>query len=412
MKRIAYLTIISLLPLITSSQGIRFIHNKSWQQVLASAKQQKKFIFVNVFATWCAPCNAMAKEVYPQKKVGDFFNVHFINVAVQLDTTKDDAPEVKARYADAHSIRTKYAIRAFPTYLFFSPDGRLVHRKVGASDAKTFLSAASDALHPPTQYYTIKKQYEAGRRDSSFLRRLAVAANDAYDGEFAYKAGRQYLRSVNDWLNKDAISIVVATTRKTTDTGFQFMLSHSAAVDSVIGAGQTISYLRYLVMKQDIFPVFDSAAQTKKEIDWTSLEQSLEGRYPSLGKRSVLMARIMYERQRKNWPAFRQSVNDYVSADSSNVDPGELNDYAWAVFQNCSDRQCLEDALRWSQQTLSGANAHDSRFLDTYANLLYRLGNQENAIKVETEAAAIRNQPGGALEKTLEKMRNNQPTWE
>ena len=46
-----------------------------------------ELIFMDAYAIWCDPCKKMAKNVFKQKKVGQFFNQNFINV--KMDMEKD-----------------------------------------------------------------------------------------------------------------------------------------------------------------------------------------------------------------------------------------------------------------------------------------------------------------------------------
>ena len=122
MKKI--LILIMALPFyVMAQQGMKFEHGISWANIQAKAKAENKYIFMDAFTTWCGPCKHMAANIFPMATVGDFFNDKFINVKVQLDTTKNDNDEVKSWYAAGHDIMTKYKVQAFPTYLFFSPEG-------------------------------------------------------------------------------------------------------------------------------------------------------------------------------------------------------------------------------------------------------------------------------------------------
>ena len=91
-----------LLPAFVNAQkkenvGAHFIHSvPNWNKIVAQAKKENKFIFVDCYTTWCGPCKEMSKEIFPKKKVGNFFNKTFINVAFQLDTTKKDNANVIA----------------------------------------------------------------------------------------------------------------------------------------------------------------------------------------------------------------------------------------------------------------------------------------------------------------------------
>lgn len=57
-----------------------------WDEALAKAKQENKLLFVDLYTEWCAPCKMVAKIVFPQKKIGNYYNQHFINY--QLDAEK------------------------------------------------------------------------------------------------------------------------------------------------------------------------------------------------------------------------------------------------------------------------------------------------------------------------------------
>ncbi len=70
------------------NKGIQFHQNESWESIVALAKKENKLIFMDCYTSWCGPCKALARDVFPQQKVGDFFNPRFINV--QYDMEKGD----------------------------------------------------------------------------------------------------------------------------------------------------------------------------------------------------------------------------------------------------------------------------------------------------------------------------------
>ena len=74
------------------------------------AKTENKYIFVDCFTTWCGPCTYMSNNIFPMEEVGNFYNDKFINVAMQFDSTINDAENIKARYADAVFIFKEYKI--------------------------------------------------------------------------------------------------------------------------------------------------------------------------------------------------------------------------------------------------------------------------------------------------------------
>src|SRR5882724_7685125 len=98
---------------------------------MEKAKATQKYIFVDCYATWCGPCKTMDNKIYPLESIGEYFNDKFISLKVQMDTSRQDNDEVKNGYADAHDLKSQYQIGILPTFLFFSPEGKLVHRAFG-----------------------------------------------------------------------------------------------------------------------------------------------------------------------------------------------------------------------------------------------------------------------------------------
>ena len=69
----------------------------------------------------------------------------------------------------------------------------------------------------------------------------------------------------------------------------------------------------------------------------------------------------------------------------------------------------LELALQWARRSVLLAPGNANRF-DTEANLLYKLGNKEEAIKMEKQAAQM-DPKDKDITKALQKMQLGTPTW-
>jgi tetratricopeptide (TPR) repeat protein len=91
-----------------------------------------------------------------------------------------------------------------------------------------------------------------------------------------------------------------------------------------------------------------------------------------------------------------------------------LNNIAWTVFEKVSDKKVLQDALNWSKRSRE-LSPDNSGFLDTYANLLYKLGRNKEAITCEKEAlgydAKVGKTPNGIMVEALRKMIAGEKTW-
>jgi thioredoxin-related protein len=388
--------------LLAQEKGMYFEHNTSWEKVLAKAKAENKYIFVDCFTTWCGPCKAMSKNIFPLEEVGNFYNKNFINVKIQLDTTKNDNDDVKSWFAAGKEISTKYEVRAYPTYLMFDPNGLIVHRAVGSSDAAAFLAKGADAINPEKQYYSLKRQYEAGKKNEAFLYKMSMSASDAYDMQFAKKVSDEYLATQKNLYTKENLEMLKQFTSSSKDRGFDLFLNNAEKADAILGKGQSGKVVQQIILREEVYPFL---RKNSANPDWAAIEKSLKDKYPAQANQVFLYSKLMVAQQNGNWNDFGPAAVAYMKSYSDDVSPEQMNSFAWAIFENCDDMACVESALNWSKQSFAKNNNH--MFMDTYANLLYKSGKKKEAIEWETKAkdlAIKAGDDGKEYSATLEKM--------
>lgn len=120
-------------PKPAEEKGIKFIE-QDWSKALASAKDQKKLVFLDIYATWCGPCKMLKKNTFTDEKVAAFFNEHFVNVSVDGEATV--GPEL---------VR-KYSLEGYPTLIVTDSEGKPVLYSVGYMDAANLLKFAEEAI--------------------------------------------------------------------------------------------------------------------------------------------------------------------------------------------------------------------------------------------------------------------------
>jgi len=125
----------ALLLVSASLQAQINFHTGDWKTLLADAKKQNKPFFVDFYAVWCGPCKMMSKNTFTDKKVSDFVNAKML------------ANKVDCEKGEGVGLANQYKIEAYPTVIFFDPNGNVLGTEVGYQDANQFLE-------------TIKKYYE------------------------------------------------------------------------------------------------------------------------------------------------------------------------------------------------------------------------------------------------------------
>lgn len=399
--------ILLFIPFLGSAQdkGTHFEHGLSWQQVKEKAKKENKYLLVDCFTTWCGPCKYMSSNIFPQEKVGDFFNKNFVNVKVQFDKTKDDNEEVKSWYADADLINKEFKIRAYPTFLIFSPQGELVHRIVGGGEADAFIAKAKKALNPETQYYTMLKKYDTANPSPEALKELVGIAESAYDDENAAKYATLYLATQKDLYTKANLEFLSKYTKNSKSKGFELILKDPKKVDAVLGKGKANEILGNVILNENVYP-----GLRKPTANIDSLIAVASAKYPTVDMRkSTDLLRIQFYQGTKKWDKFQPAVLDYMKKYGSEVTAEMLNSFAWAVFENCKDPDCVASALAWSKRSVEETQEKDPAILDTYANLLYKLGKKSEAIAMQQKAVnLVPTDKKGDYQATLDKMKKGE----
>ena len=113
--------------------GIHFIEN-DWNQALQTAKDQKKLVFLDIYATWCGPCKMLKQYTFTDSAVGNFFNKNFVNISV--DGEKGVGPQ----------LAQQYSIEGYPTLIVADATGKPVLLTAGYMPADALMQFASEAL--------------------------------------------------------------------------------------------------------------------------------------------------------------------------------------------------------------------------------------------------------------------------
>ena len=118
--------IIALCTLATGAQAAVKWTDESYEQILARAKQENKYVFIDFFATWCGPCKRMDELTFTDAKVGEL-----LNSMIPADWDAEKEPWM--------AVAKKYKVSAYPTLLVIGPDGREVDRHLGFLEPAQFI---------------------------------------------------------------------------------------------------------------------------------------------------------------------------------------------------------------------------------------------------------------------------------
>ena len=339
-----YLSLISLFQL--NAQEIRydrvdFLEAPAWSEVLANARQTGKIIFLDGYTSWCGPCKKMDKEVFTRAKVANYFNQKFINV--KYDMENGEGAELKFRYG----------VSAFPTYLFITGSGEIVHKIVGAyTEGNEFLDHSKFADVPGQSYADLQKRYRSGERNSelifSYLKALRMS------GELEKEKGivDDYLRLMTEdhFMDPSYWGIVKTFLKDPASREFRILLENREAVGEAIGQKEVDEKI-YGVLDAHILKGmdFNNWSSSKKEDDETVIGFL---RKMDFKKRNELLARALVAQHYRNgdyydFAAVVDAMLDFHLLGDYEKQPAIFIEYACVINKMVVDDGLLKKALRW-----------------------------------------------------------------
>ena len=429
MKRLAWAVLFCPLFVAAQEHGIDFLKNVSWPEVLQKAKTENKYIFVDCYASWCGPCKWMEKDVYHNDTVGRAMNDEFLSVQIQMDTTQHDNEEIKNWYATAHLFGEQYQVNAYPSYLFFSPDGRLVHEDIGYKDINNFLALARKAMDPQQQYFTLLASYQKDNSDYAVMPYLAKMAGILRQKDLetvitqAYIQHLETLPSDQLWTRENLDFMRLHS--KAINSGrkiFQFYYRDRKRIDSIMDRrGYSDGLINSVIYDDKIAPTLDIAIKAKSEPHWHRIERIIEKKYNrTYAEKNVLKGRMDFYHTTKEWEKYityyirwqeETSIPTIHRESLKNMSVASFLNYcAWEIFQYSKKKKELDTAISWTDLALSMSSIPDPHAMDTKANLLYKIGKKDEAIRLEEQSYNLANNDK-EIQGNFEKMKNGLPTW-
>lgn len=204
-------------------QGIVF-QDLAFEEALAKAKKENKYVFMDCYTYWCAPCKSMRDNIFPKSKCGDYFNPKFI--CVEYDFAQ---PEYK-------HLGEKYGITAYPTYLILRPDGTVYHKIVGGKGtAEEFIEMVKRGMNKKYSLSYLDERYEKGKMNKEELRRYIVALKEANEGGRHPELGEQLLARLTDKEKMEAKYWTLFERKKFGSEEYNFIVANVETFQANVG---------------------------------------------------------------------------------------------------------------------------------------------------------------------------------
>ncbi|MDR3714166.1 MAG: thioredoxin fold domain-containing protein [Puia sp.] len=430
----------------STDKGVEFLNRLSWKQAILKAKKEQKYILVDCYTTWCGPCKLMDKDVYINNEVGSYINRHFISIKMQMDSTKNDNDQISKRYRDVKFIEKEYGISAFPTFLFFSPKGQLLDRATGYRSAHDFISLASNAInpnasHPFLTYYKMLSDYWRGKKNFDIMPFMIDTAEILHQEDVSSVLSKDYFDylsgiSRDSLYSKKNISFLSSNIKNSQNKFFLLFYQDGERVNATMHKnGYAQSVVGRIIFMEEINPVVNLVTAVRNtashpvefnEPDWGKLTSSIAEKYnKSYAEENILKAKIKWCEDYHHWSDcakwFTELVKKYTMDANSEGEDLEVNSICWSViFKRSVDKEQIDAAIECMKGVVERVKENGGApfaYQDTYANLLFKAGRDQEAIKQEEEA--LKNtiewkEPEFLIKEfqaTLEKIKRGTSTW-
>jgi thioredoxin-related protein len=357
-----------LFPLLLHAQGMQF-ERTTLDEALKKAGRDNKYVFIDAYTSWCGPCALMATKVFPNERVGHFYNTNFVNLRVDME--QGEGPD----------LAKKYHISVYPTLLFLDTEGRVVHRVSGYYKIDEFMDLGKTALDADRNLMALERKFSDGDRNPELVRALLMAMSAACDPDTG-KIMSTYLRTQDDPGTRVNMDLIYQYADDPFSFGFRYMVHNRK---------KFIDQYQEKPVLNRIDRVFENYLQQHPNLPLGEVQRLFGTVYPEQGERLASAYRLSYYLQRSDHEHFAEAAIDHYKRYPTE-DVEELNEIAWNFSQQVSNPDLLKVAVEWALKSIA---LHETNYNQETLALLYaKLGKKKAAIKAAKRSIELANAVG------------------
>ncbi|MEL6863981.1 MAG: thioredoxin family protein [Bacteroidota bacterium] len=358
----------------TQAQGIDFFHG-SWEEALEEAQKQEKVIFVDAYTTWCGPCKRMAKTVFTNDKVGEYYNSNFICMKIDMES------QAGGRFM------AKYPVAAYPTLYYIDGSGKVLMNIKGAQNVDNFLHLGQSVLSQMDNSQQYAEAYEAGDRSPELLLKYVKALNKA--GKPSLKIANEYLKSQKDLTTEDNLRFIYEATTQADSRVFDLMIKHREAITKLVGKKEVSEKIQSACLRASQKAIKYQSADLHEEA-----KEKMRKHLPKAEAAALAMeADLDYYKSVADSKNYLKACSAYVKKEAKN-NAILLHQLAQDIEAGFSDDdKAMKQAEKYAKKAAENGGRYDYYF--TYAYILYKNGKKSDALNMARKSLKLAEETKG-----------------
>jgi thiol-disulfide isomerase/thioredoxin len=367
-----------------SSEQLTVIE-QDYQLALKVAAEQHKLLLIDFYTTWCLPCKELDKTIFQNSNVAQEINEKF--VVLKYDAEKDSI----------HNLSVKHHISSYPTTLVLTNRGQLVNKMFGFGKSKELLVNYRNFLKESLELD------QKGRYIKGVSETISPDAYPVFYKKYVYRTANikpqdieDYWKGQNDFLSEVNFSVLVYF-GEAPESVMDFFLANKSKYIDLYGPDDVRNMTLRIVYKK-----FNDAINNKDEKEY-ELALAFAGKQASAKEADEYdqTFRIELYAAMDKWEQAINLVTKQIS--NKQIDGDRVNYFCWKVYEKCNDKKVLKQSVAAMKSVVEIEPSFAS--LDTYARLLAKNGNKEEAIKQMKSAIVMGKREGADTKESEEAMR-------
>ena len=309
-----------LVASVTFAQGVAFEPDGTLlPQAAAKAKKENKLVFVDCYTQWCGPCKKMARDIFPQEKVGKFMNERFVNVKIDME----------ASYAEG--LTKEWQVSGYPTFIIFNADGKEIGRFMGGSDADGFIARVAEKSAVDAAASSLEERWKQGERSDAFLKEYLASLTATYKRDDADMVAETLLKGKEETFAQDPelAAIFMKHVNNPFASSFIYTAQHPEALKATVGERPVTmkissvlnNYTKQLFVKQDGGVMLDEA-------QFAAFQALLRRLGVADADHYRLTVLISAAEKKADYAAYVQFIKEYLA--TPGLDAGDMTLANWA----------------------------------------------------------------------------------